>query len=96
MKEAWLEVISNPEFTKEVSTVKDTLHSDCIIIVFNDKKFINIVKKIWKFTNSLVLITSNENVEFIKYDINVLLATLISFGNELSNVAEKYLTYTWT
>lgn len=84
-----LNVISNPEFTREGSAVSDTLHPDRIVIGGTNKKDCELVSSIWRFTNAPVLITSNENAELIKYGNNSLLATLISFGNQLSNVSEK-------
>ena len=84
-----LNIISNPEFTREGSAVEDTLHPDRVIIGGKDIKAREAVEKIWAFTKAPTLITSNENAEFIKYGSNSLLATLISFGNELSDVVEK-------
>lgn len=84
-----LHVVSNPEFTREGSAVSDTLHPDRIVIGGTNKKDCELVSSIWRFTNAPVLITSNENAELIKYGNNSLLATLISFGNQLSNVSEK-------
>ena len=82
-------VVSNPEFTREGTAVSDTLNPDRIIIGGRSKKEIELVKSIWKFTKAPMLITTNENAELIKYGNNTLLATLISFGNQLSNVSER-------
>lgn len=80
-----MKVISNPEFTREGSAIQDTEHPDRIVIGGEPSE---IVKEIWKFTNSPVLTTTNANAELIKYASNAFLATKISFINQVADLCE--------
>jgi len=81
-----LNVISNPEFTREGSAVYDTLHPDRVVV---GGKNAEIVADIWKFTNAPIIITTNEIAELIKYASNSFLAVKISFINEFAKLCEK-------
>lgn len=81
-----MNVVSNPEFTKEGTAIADTEHPDRIIIGGSDTKT---VEEIWSFTNSNVIKTTNENAELIKYASNAFLATKISFINEIADLCER-------
>jgi len=81
-----LNVISNPEFTREGSAVYDTLHPDRVVV---GGKNAEIVAEIWKFTNAPMIITTNEIAELIKYASNSFLAVKISFINEFAKLCEK-------
>jgi len=84
-----LPVVSNPEFTREGSAIQDTLQPDRIVIGGNDKKAVELVEKLWSFSNAPIINTTNENAELIKYASNAFLATKISFINEIANLCEK-------
>jgi len=81
-----LNVISNPEFTREGSAVYDTEHPDRVII---GGQHTEITGKIWSFTGAHMVVTSNENAEIIKYASNAFLATKISFINQIADLCEK-------
>lgn len=81
-----LNVISNPEFTREGSAVYDTLHPDRVVV---GGKNAVIIADIWKFTNAPMIITTNEIAELIKYASNSFLAVKISFINEFAKLCEK-------
>ena len=81
-----MDVVSNPEFTKEGSAVHDTEKPDRIII---GGKSVDAVKKLWDFTGSPVIVTTNENAELIKYASNAFLAVKISFINQIADLCEK-------
>jgi len=81
-----LNVISNPEFTREGSAVYDTLHPDRVVV---GGKNAEVVADIWKFTNAPMIITTNEIAELIKYASNSFLAVKISFINEFAKLCEK-------
>ena len=81
-----MQVVSNPEFTREGSAIYDTEHPDRVVI---GGKPSEIVKKIWDFTCSPVVTTTNANAELIKYASNAFLATKISFINQMADLCEK-------
>jgi len=85
-KNTGLNVISNPEFTREGSAVYDTEHPDRVIIGGQNT---GIAEKIWSFTGAPIVVTSNENAELIKYASNAFLATKISFINQIADLCEK-------
>ncbi len=89
MRLTGLEVISNPEFTREGTAVKDTLSPDRVVVGTRKKSFYSLMKKIWWFVNAPFVETTNENAELIKYASNAFLATKISFINEIANLCEK-------
>ena len=88
-EETGMQVVSNPEFTREGTAIHDTDTPDRVIIGGNDKKSCELVNSIWAFTGAPVVITTNENAELIKYASNSFLATKISFINEFANLCEK-------
>ena len=81
-----MNVVSNPEFTREGSAVHDTEKPDRIII---GGKSVDAVKKLWDFTGSPVIVTTNENAELIKYASNTFLAVKISFINQIADLCER-------
>ena len=86
------DIVSNPEFLREGSAIKDFMIPDRIVIGSNSKKAINLVKKIYDplFLRDIPLIkTSHETAELIKYSTNAFLATKISFINEIGLLCNK-------
>ena len=80
-----LNVVSNPEFTREGSAINDTERPDRIVIGGVSTK---LVEQLWSFTNAPMIITSNENAELIKYASNSFLAVKISFINQIADLCE--------
>ena len=85
-KETGMNVISNPEFTREGSAIHDTEHPDRVVI---GGKSTEVVRKIWEFTGAPMLVTTNENAELIKYASNAFLAVKISFINQIADLCER-------
>ena len=81
-----MNVVSNPEFTREGSAVHDTEKPDRIVI---GGKYVERVRKIWEFTGSPIIVTTNENAELIKYASNAFLAVKISFINQIADLCER-------
>lgn len=84
-----LEVISNPEFTREGTAVKDTKFPDRVIVGARNPEGYELMRSIWSFVKAPFVETTNENAELIKYASNSFLATKISFINEIANLCEK-------
>lgn len=77
----------NPEFLREGCAVNDFMSPDRIIIGGIDNKTINKILELYKvFSGTDILTTNNKTAEMIKYTANSLLATLISFANEIANI----------
>lgn len=83
--------MSNPEFLKEGSAIKDFMTPDRIVCGLSDdraRKYMEMMYKPFVRTNAPLLFTSLESSEIIKYAANSFLATKISFINEIANFAE--------
>jgi UDPglucose 6-dehydrogenase/GDP-mannose 6-dehydrogenase len=77
----------NPEFLREGCAISDFMNPDRIVIGGIDKKTIDHILELYKpFKGADVLIRNNRTAEMIKYASNSLLATLISFSNEIANI----------
>ena len=86
------DVVSNPEFLKEGSAIKDFMNPDRVVIGSSSAKAKEIMNDVYGSitrTNKPILHTDIKSAELIKYASNAMLATRISFMNELSHLAEK-------
>jgi UDPglucose 6-dehydrogenase len=77
----------NPEFLSEGEAVHDFMHPDRIVIGGIDERTWESLASVYhSFDGVPVLRTTNKTAEMIKYTSNALLATLISFSNEIGNL----------
>lgn len=77
----------NPEFLSEGSAIDDFMLPDRIVIGGIDERTQDVQYELYAaFAGTPVVRTSNATAEFIKYSSNALLATLISFSNEIANM----------
>lgn len=85
-------VVSNPEFLKEGAAIDDFMRPDRVIIGSVDDRAINKMKELYSSivrSNDRLIIMRPASAELTKYAANTMLATRISFMNELSNLAEQ-------
>jgi len=82
-------VVSNPEFLREGSAVRDYFDPPMTLIASDNSKAIQIMKEIYKKLNAPIEVTEIEVAELIKYINNAFHALKISFANEVGNVCKK-------
>lgn len=85
------DVVSNPEFLREGAAVKDFQVPDRIVVGVSSKKAEEIMTKLYGSVTRVgkpLMVTKVRTAEIIKYASNAMLATRISFMNELSHLCE--------
>jgi UDPglucose 6-dehydrogenase len=85
-------VASNPEFLKEGAAVEDFMRPDRIVVGAEDERAIALLTEIYlpfNRTNNRLVLMDIRSAELTKYAANCMLATRISFMNELANLADK-------
>jgi len=83
-----LGVANNPEFLREGHCWDDFMDADRIVLGVSDERSAEVLRKIYATVKEPVYCVSLNTGEFIKYLSNTLLATLISYSNEMSIVAD--------
>ncbi|MBL7180665.1 MAG: UDP-glucose/GDP-mannose dehydrogenase family protein, partial [Desulfobacterales bacterium] len=86
------DVVSNPEFLREGAAVKDFENPDRIVIGTDSKKAEEIMTSLYRSrarTDRPIMVTDIKSAEIIKYASNAMLATRISFMNQLAYLCEK-------
>ena len=87
-----MEVVSNPEFMKEGAAIDDFMKPDRVVIGGRSEEALDKLRELYSplvRTDNPILSMDNRSAEMTKYAANALLATRISFVNEVANLCEK-------
>ena len=87
-----ISVASNPEFLKEGAAMQDFMHPDRIVIGTEERYAIDVLTELYAPFNrnrERLVVLDTRSAELAKYAANAMLATRISFMNELARIAEK-------
>lgn len=85
-------IISNPEFLKEGAAINDFLRPDRVVVGVRSEQAAEIMQRIYApfvRTGHPIMIMDPESAEMVKYASNALLASRISFMNEMANICSK-------
>lgn len=85
-------VVSNPEFLKEGTAVEDFMRPDRVVVGAEDEQAIHLMRALYapfQRSHERLIVTDIKSAELTKYAANAMLATRISFMNEMANLAEK-------
>jgi UDPglucose 6-dehydrogenase len=81
-------VVSNPEFLREGNAMRDVFQPSRIVLGSDDPAACQEVAELYRTLNAPTVITDTRTAEMIKYASNAILATRISFVNEMAHICE--------
>ncbi len=82
------DVVSNPEFLREGTSIYDIRNADRIIIGTDSIKAKELMQDLYSLSDSKLMFTTPKSAEIIKYASNAFLSTKITFINEIANICD--------
>lgn len=86
------DIVSNPEFLKEGAAIKDFMSPDRVVVGVESEQARNIMTRLYKpfmFISDRMIFMDIASSELTKYAANAMLATRISYMNEIANLADR-------
>ncbi|NIW80855.1 MAG: nucleotide sugar dehydrogenase [Calditrichae bacterium] len=86
------DVVSNPEFLKEGAAIDDFMYPDRVVVGTSSPKVAEVMKELYApfvRTGNPIIVMDERSAELTKYAANALLATKISFMNEIANMCDR-------
>ncbi len=86
------DVVSNPEFLKEGAAIDDFMRPDRVVIGTSNPSVAKVMTELYRpfvRTGKPIIVMDNRSAELTKYAANAMLATRISFINEIANLCER-------
>ena len=87
-----IQYVFNPEFLKEGNAVTDFMSPDRVVLGSNSNKALDVVRELYSGfmrTSNRIIVMDEKSAEITKYAANAMLATRISFMNEIAQLCEK-------
>ncbi len=87
------DIVNNPEFLKEGKAINDFMFPDRIVVGIESEKVIDTIKQLFhpfSLNHEKIIFMDIQSSELTKYAANAMLATKISFINEMSIIADKF------
>jgi UDPglucose 6-dehydrogenase len=86
------DIVSNPEFLKEGAAIEDFMHPDRVVIGSDNQQAVETMSELYNpfmTKNNRLILMDIRSAEMTKYTANAMLATKISFMNEIANICER-------
>jgi len=84
-----IDIISMPEFLREGFALEDFFNPDRIVIGANNKRYLYLIKKLYRKIKRPIIYTDRTSAELIKYTANAFLAIKINYINEIADLCEN-------
>ncbi len=88
-KNVKFDVVSNPEFLREGTAIKDFMYPDRVVVGTKSKKARDLMESLYSKIDTEIVFTNIKSAELIKHASNSFLATKISFINSVANICER-------